>query len=183
MVGIPMLLISERPLHLTLLYSVDVPDSKFGGDTLFIDMVSALQRLPKRLKQIVQTRDASHEILWAYKIGEIDVCKSIKQLCQEVQEKGPKISRPCVLVHPITGNKSLYVNPTYTTSINDLSSSESDNCLRNIFECVLTEDNILRYKWSVNDLLIYDNRSMIHTATPVDDNRRRVVYRIGIMES
>jgi alpha-ketoglutarate-dependent taurine dioxygenase len=94
---------STTPLHLTLLYGVDTPDSIFGGDTLFIDMVSALQNLPPKLKAIIRDRKAFHEIVFAYRIGEADVGKSIKDLIQEVQEKSPTVCHPCVLKQPFTG--------------------------------------------------------------------------------
>jgi taurine dioxygenase len=74
------------------------------------------------------------------------------------------------------------MNPIYTTSIVGISQTESDNYLKEIFEFTLQKKHILRYKWNKNDLVIYDNRSLIHTATPIDENARRVIYRLGIME-
>jgi taurine dioxygenase len=71
---------------------------------------------------------------------------------------------PIVRTHPETGNKILYVNPTYTKKIIGLPTEESDELLEKIFRHQEKLDLSCRFKWTENAVAILDNRCTQHYA-------------------
>ena len=75
---------------------------------------------------------------------------------------------PVIRTHPVTGFKTLFVNKSFTTRINDLAPDESEALLDYLFRHVSENHDLqVRYKWGLNDVAIWDNRSTFHTATYV----------------
>lgn len=74
---------------------------------------------------------------------------------------------PLVRTNPVTGWKSIYAVGQHLHHINDVSASESDVFKKYLLDLV-TQNHItqVRYRWSKNDLAIWDNRSTYHAATP-----------------
>jgi alpha-ketoglutarate-dependent taurine dioxygenase len=73
---------------------------------------------------------------------------------------------PLIRTNPVTGWKSVFVNKGFTKRINGLSKDESDTLLAYLFNLVTqNHDAQVRYRWSKNDLAIWDNRSTFHCAT------------------
>ncbi len=84
---------------------------------------------------------------------------------------------PVVLVHPETGRKALYVSETFTTRITELTAAESANILDMLFLHVQRPDFCMRWRWTSNDLAVWDNRSVQHFAVP-DYSTSRMMERI-----
>ena len=86
---------------------------------------------------------------------------------------------------PVTGNKILYVNWTYTKKIIGLSKKESDELLMKIFKHQERLELTCRFRWTKNAVAIWDNRSVIHYAiADYFPNRglghRRIMDRVAI---
>lgn len=77
-----------------------------------------------------------------------------------------KTTHPIIRTNPVTGWKSVYVNKGFTKRINGVSKDESDVLLNYLFS-LLTQnhDAQVRYRWTKNDVAIWDNRSTMHCAT------------------
>jgi taurine dioxygenase len=86
---------------------------------------------------------------------------------------------PVVKVHPETGRKALYVNQTWTTRIVELEPFESSRILAMLFEHVKSPDFNVRWRWSTNDIAIWDNRVVLHYAV-ADYEMERAMQRIVI---
>ncbi|KAF5103137.1 hypothetical protein D0Z00_000115 [Geotrichum galactomycetum] len=72
---------------------------------------------------------------------------------------------PIVRVHPVTGYKSLYVNPGFTRSIVGVPRAESNAILKFLFTQIeSSQEATVRYKWGVNDVAFWDNRAALHRA-------------------
>ena len=74
-------------------------------------------------------------------------------------------THPVVVVHPITGRKVIYVNPGFTECINGMSRQESDDILGQLYEHVLQPRFRYDHRWSVGDVLMWDNLGVIHRGT------------------
>ena len=86
---------------------------------------------------------------------------------------------PVVRVHPVTGWKSVFVNPNHTKRIVGVTKDESDTILKYLYGLVqLNHDLQVRFKWEKNSLAIWDNRSNFHTATFDYGKHRRVGDRV-----
>ncbi len=87
----------------------------------------------------------------------------------------PPVRHPAVRTHPVTGRRSLYVNPAYTTKIEGLDEADSADTLARIYAHCIEDRFRLRYKWSAGDVLVWENISVMHKATtqdlPADHNR------------
>jgi alpha-ketoglutarate-dependent taurine dioxygenase len=73
---------------------------------------------------------------------------------------------PVVRVHPVTGWKSIYVNPGFTRRIVGVPKSESDAILKFLFaQLAKNPDFQVRFKWEPNSIAFWDNRVVTHSAT------------------
>ncbi|SHM98941.1 taurine dioxygenase [Pseudomonas asturiensis] len=167
-----------EPLPLTMLHAQQIPET--GGDTLFVDMQSVYDDLPKDLYRRVHNRQAVHDVRWTYKVKEDDVGESIQEIFTRLEQTFPASVHPTVAVHPRTQRKSLYVNPGYTTRISGYSQEQSRALLDGLFAFALKPERIFNYQWEPNDLLIWDNRSVLHCATELSRDAQRVMFRIGV---
>ncbi|MFL5333207.1 MAG: TauD/TfdA dioxygenase family protein [Geminicoccaceae bacterium] len=76
-----------------------------------------------------------------------------------------RAEHPVVRRHPVTGEAALYVNPAFTTRILNLPETESRRLLQALFAVATAEALTWRHAWQEGDVLIWDNRSVLHTAS------------------
>ena len=86
---------------------------------------------------------------------------------------------PVVRVHPVTGERALFVNPGFTTRIVGLSPSQSDALLQLLFDEVSNPAYTVRFRWAKGSLAFWDNRATAHLAPSDLDHLdvTRVLYR------
>jgi alpha-ketoglutarate-dependent taurine dioxygenase len=162
----------ERPPKFTLLRAIRLPP--VGGDTCWANMVAAYEALSKPMRSMLDGLTAIHSIepplsrLDDYGDVFLSNFRKIHAL-QQVH--------PVVLLHPETGRKALYVTQSCTTRIVELSSAESRGLLDLLFDHIKSPDFSMRWRWSPNDVAMWDNRSVQHYAVP-DYDTQRVVHRI-----
>ncbi len=169
-----------EPLPLTFLHAQRLPDVEGQGDTLFVDMQAALRTLPVRLRERIEGRRAKHDVRWTYKVKQSDLGESVQEIFQRLGKTFPAVSHPTIVRHRHTRQEALYLSPGYTTHIEGYSEEDSRALLDEIFAHVLQPEHIFAYRWEPNDLLIWDNRSVIHCATDLPREAERVMHRIGI---
>ena len=157
----------------TQLYALEIPS--YGGDTLFANMQAAYNALPERLK----TRIAPLKVDFGYG-GRAR--KGIERLDPEDQARPPAV-HDMVRVHSETGRKSLFINPNHVIRIQGMSEAEGDKLLAELYWYMLQPNAEYRHKWQAGDIIIWDNRSTVHSAAggyPTDE--RRIHWRTTIME-
>lgn len=157
----------------TQLYGLEIPS--YGGDTLFASMHAAYDALPERLKQ----RIAPLKVEFGYGGKER---KGFDLLDPEDQARPPAI-HDMVRVHPETGRKSLYINPTHVIRVVGMPEAEGERLLSELYWYMLQPNAEYRHKWKAGDIVIWDNRCTVHSAAggnPADE--RRVHWRMTIME-
>lgn len=157
----------------TQLYGLEIPS--YGGDTLFASMHAAYDALPERLKQKI----ARLKVEFGYGGRER---KGFDLLDPEDQARPPAV-HDMVRVHPETGRKSLYINPTHVIRIQGMGEAEGDRLLAELYWYMLQPNAEYRHKWQAGDVVIWDNRCTVHSAAggyPGDE--RRIHWRTTIME-
>lgn len=165
------------PLPLTFLYALEVPQS--GGDTLFINMQSIYNSLGASIVTNLETMYGVHEASYAYRVTENDVDYSINDILSRLRENFPAVKHPAIITHPVTKVKSVYLSHGYTTNlIKD--NNEYRELLAEVKEYITKEEHIYSYHWQPQDLVIWDNRSVIHSATDLPITANRKMMRIGI---
>ena len=80
---------------------------------------------------------------------------------EKQKRERPPVSHPIVRTHPETGQKSLYIG-MHTSHIEGISEIEGKNLLDELLEAATTSKNIYRHKWQSGDLVLWDNRCLLH---------------------
>jgi taurine dioxygenase len=167
----------EKPAMGSLLYGIEVPPE--GGDTLFANMYQAYETLPEETKQKIATLHGAHS--YATSPDGYERGGKRAELTEE-QKAGQRreIQHPVVRTHPETGRKALYVNSGFTKRIVEMDENDGKKLLAALFKHSIQEKLIYQHKWRLNDLLIWDNRCLIHLATPYDPKYTRHMLRTTV---
>ena len=154
----------DKPSMATILYAIKNPDR--GGDTEFANMYAAYDALPEDMKRQLAGLKAVHAVS---KLKNKRVTVSSRRPdgkdFYERQKSLPDQVWPLVRTHPATGKKALYVSPRFTIGIEGISEKESDEILDRLFLHQIRSEFLYRHKWRDHDLVMWDNRSVIHRAT------------------
>jgi len=104
----------------------------------------------------------------------------IAELDDEQKAKLEGAVHPVVRVHPRSGRKALFVNEGFTAKINDLPDDEAEALLDQLCKHCLQPQFQYRHQWQAGDLVIWDHRCLIHSATYYNPEQRRTLYRTSI---
>ncbi|MFJ5300629.1 TauD/TfdA dioxygenase family protein [Pseudomonas sp. NPDC088368] len=167
----------ELPSLGSMLYAQELPSE--GGDTLFADMHQAWETLPEHLRKAVEGRKAVHSYTSRYSHGK-NAENWRPTLSAEQLAQVAVVSHPIVRTHPENGRKALFVSEGFTTHIVDIPEDESRAILEEIYAHSVRTENVLRHKWQENDMVFWDNRSLIHLAGGTPDHLRRRLHRTTI---
>jgi taurine dioxygenase len=159
-----------------LLYSLEV--TKEGGETGFISMYDAYETLPEDLKKAIEGKqikhDASHNSAGELRKGYEPV---------DDPREAPGALHPIVVRHPVTNRKALYLGRRPRGYIVGMSLEESEALLDRLWAHATDESKSWWQKWNVGDLLMWDNRCVMHKRTAFDPKERRFMLRTQIKGS
>jgi taurine dioxygenase len=159
----------ERPSLGSMLHAQELPTE--GGDTLFADMHLAWDTLPAPLRRAAEGLRAEHSYLVKYE--ELRERNPWRPKLSEAQVAEVKpVTQPVVRTHPETGRKALFVSEHFTTRIVGLPEDESRDLLRQLFAHSVRPEHIYRHRWQAHDMVFWDNRSLMHLATPFPADQR-----------
>ena len=152
----------------SILRSVEVPTC--GGDTHWTNLVVAYQRLSPPLRQLVDGLHAVHRnTLHISREGE-----GLPSHLRAMFTAQPLAAlHPVVRVHPETGERSLFVNPTFTSHIVELGRLESRRLLDLLYELMQAPELTVRFRWEPGSVAFWDNRATAHLAPRDLSGRRR----------
>src|SRR5579859_5609590 len=160
------------PFKATQLYAVAIPSR--GGDTLFASMYAAYDALPQSLKDRLAGK------LGAFAYGGRE--KRSALLNEEDRDWRP-VFHPIIRTHPETGRKALYFDPGKILRIEGFEETESDELIDELTERMIQPDAQYRHKWTVGDVVIWDNRSCYHLAAgDYPPEEERIHWRVSIHE-
>lgn len=171
---------TEEPPKASCLYALSV--SETGGETGYIDMHSVYETLPSDLKQQVEGRTIKHDSVYTLD-GFLRDGSGERINPDEVDVStiaGP--SHPVVRTHPETGRKALYLGRRQNTYINGLTVEDSETLLDRLWDHVGAQSpsSSWHQDWRVGDLLIWDNRRVMHRRNSFPTTSRRVMHRTQV---
>jgi taurine dioxygenase len=169
-----------EPLPMTMLYPQVLPVSK--RETYFIDMERAYRTLPADLRARIAGARAIHDAKWRYKVTAADIDRAIVDILSDVEKIVPPVVHPAVIQHPVTGNHVLYVSSGFTAGIEGLSHEENARLMRRLFAFVERDASVHVHTWHEGDILLWDNRTVIHRASETPAGEQSCSYRIGIYD-
>ena len=155
----------ETPSLCTLLQAVRLP--REGGDTAFACMTRAYAALPPDIKARIEGRRAIHNPskLVNPRVEISPLRKDAAAFYAGQSARFAEVSHPIVRTHPATGEKSLYVQPRFTVGIEGMDDDEAQPLLDLLFAHQIRPEFVYLNKWREGDLLMWDNRCVIHYAT------------------
>ena len=159
---------SKTIAFVNVLYALKVPrrDGRPLGATRFANMTAAYDALPIDVQRKIEGRSATHsfEKFWEMMRERGGAHTSRTPMTEEQKRMKPPVSQPMVLVHPISGRKSLYADPGYTVSIDGMDIQESDGLLDFLFRDQLRPELQYAHRWNEGDVLVWDNLRTLHNA-------------------
>jgi taurine dioxygenase len=159
---------SKTIAFLNVLYALKVPrrDGRPLGATLFANMADAYDALPRDVKQRIEGRTATHDFekFWEMMRSRKGEATSRPPLTDAQRRQKPAVSHPMVMVHPISGRKSLYADPGYTVSIDGMPAAEGEELLQFLFQHQLQPQFQYAHRWNEGDVLVWDNLWTLHNA-------------------
>jgi taurine dioxygenase len=167
----------ETPSLGSMLHAQELPAE--GGDTLFANQHTAWEQLPGYLRRAVEHAKAEHSYLARY----ADLQKKNPwrpNLTQAQIDEVKPVVHPVVRTHPESGRRALFVSEHFTTRIVGLPEDESRALLDELFDHSTRPEHIYRHKWQPQDMVFWDNRSLLHLAAGCPDDQRRKLYRTTI---
>ncbi|MEU0647097.1 TauD/TfdA dioxygenase family protein [Streptomyces umbrinus] len=166
-----------NPPQASTLRSITIPP--YGGETLIASSAAAYRNLPEPLRLLADTLWAEHTNDYDYAVPEEEV--DAEQAAQRAQFTSIKYrtAHPVVRVHPLTGERGLFIGG-FAQRIVGLSVSESRKVLDLLQAYVTRPENVLRHRWSPNQLVLFDNRITQHYAIDNYDGLPRRLNRVTV---
>ncbi len=160
----------------TILYAVEAPAGQ--GHTEFLNIELACETLPEPLRQRVEGLQLKHDDTY-------DSGGNRRAGYAPVTDVrvSPGAVHPLVCTHPETGRDALYLGRRPNAYVVGLSIEESEALLDQLWAHAVQEQFIWRQDWLPGDVLVWDNRSVLHHRKPFDPNARRMMRRVVIKGS
>ncbi len=155
------------PAKATMLQGLDIPS--LGDETKFANMHKAYETLAPDHRRRLDELRAVHGYDTMRAPG-----RAKTRTAEEAAET-PEVVHPLVRTHDESGLKAIYFNPNRTDRIEGLGREESDALLDGLYRHMTEPELQYRHDWRVGDILLWDNRSLIHavnTDFPVGETRR-----------
>ncbi len=166
------------PSAASLFYGAITPPE--GAATRFIDATAAYRDLPAATRARIDGLRAVHslETLYAWQRQHSPWRKPITE---EKKRAYPPVSHPLVRTHPVTGERSLFICPAVISHVEGLTAAASAALLAELAAHATQDRYVYRHRWTQGDLVIWDNRCTLHTATLFDHTRyQRLMWRTTV---
>ncbi len=147
--------------------------TRHGGETWFCDLERVYDDLPEMLKGRVDGMRAVHD----FEVSRRAV-GNLTPLSAEEKAAVPVVEHPLVRIHPVSGRRSLFLSPVHMSHVVGLSNADSKALIGELTNFAVRDEYIYKHRWWPGDVLIWDNRSLMHWAQPYDEHvLRRVMHR------
>jgi len=178
------------PPAITMLRSVQVPP--WGGDTMWANAALAYRTLGPVTQQVcaqLKVRFSMRDVLASARenaeprdnpVGKLVATRGMAELPAGLRRKVEGAAHPLVRTHARSGEKSLYVDPSYAIGIEGMHVTESAPLLKMLTDHLTQPAFTCRLRWEPDMLVLWDNRLCVHQAFNDYDGYRREMYRTTI---
>lgn len=158
-----------EPSMATILHTIVMPPD--GGDTVFANMYAAYEALPESEKEFLKGKKVVHS--WELSRENIG-----RVLSDEEKRDAPPNAHPLARVHPETGRTSLFLG-MHASHIEGMPFEEGRAKILELEAHATKPEFTFRHTWSMGDMLMWDNRCLLHRADPNFDAAAfpRVLHR------
>ena len=158
----------------SLLLALELPAA--GGDTEFADMRAAYDDLPEARRDELSELVAEHSAFFSrMQLGDL-------QYTPEDLAKYPSVRWPIVRENSSSGRRSLFIG-AHAMGVDGYPVPEGRLLLADLLEEATRPAYVYRHVWQEGDLVIWDNRSVLHRGRPYDLTRKRVLRRTTVEDA
>jgi alpha-ketoglutarate-dependent 2,4-dichlorophenoxyacetate dioxygenase len=144
-----------------------------GGNTEFADMRAAYDALDAETKALVQDLICEHSLMYSRgSLGMLDYSDEERAMFRPVRQR-------LVRTHPVTGRRSLYL-ASHAGAIVGMPMAEARILLRDLNEHATQPRFVYAHAWRMWDLVMWDNRQMMHRVRRYDDGQPRDMRRTTV---
>jgi taurine dioxygenase len=160
-----------EPPKATTLFAVEIPTH--GGDTQFVNVQAAFEELPEAEKEKISSLMCRH-------VGESS--HSPRKMAASVTgKKKSEALQPLVAINPDNGKPGLFLNTARMEDIPGLSDEEMKTLVAGLMAHATQAKYEYRHKWRKNDVVVWDNRSVLHQANgDVPPEQYRYLLRLMV---
>jgi len=161
----------ERPTAARMLVAMEVPPRELGGNTFFLSCYAAYDALPADMKQRISGMTVKQADI-------IDTAMKLRpgaSLDADIRTV-PGPSHPVISTHPETGHNLLFLGRRHGAYVNGCSLEESEALLNQLWAHCTEPRFCYEHRWSVGDVVVWDNRATLHRRDPFDSKSRRVLF-------
>lgn len=163
-----------NPPMASILHGVVVPE--YGGDTHWSNLAVAYERLSASTRSMIDSMRAVHHNV----LGETGA-RSRTAFDTTMRSRDLEVEHPVVRVHPETGERSLFINPLWTSHLVGVPHRESKHLLEMLYEQIADLDFTVRFRWQAGSVAFWDNRATAHLVPgDVPDGMHRRMERITL---
>ena len=161
------------PAKCSLLSAREIPSS--GGETEFADLRAAWDALPETRKRALDGLVVEHSIFRSRsQIGFAD-------FNDEIYRQLPPVPQALVRHHPASGRTSLYL-ASHASHIPGWPVEKGRALIEEMVAFATQPQFVYQHRWTVGDLVMWDNRCTMHRGRPYDDTQRRVLHRTTVSD-
>jgi taurine dioxygenase len=164
---------NETPPMASALYALEIPAT--GGETGFNNMYLAYETLPDRLKRRIEGMQCKHDASRNSTGGRRGNYPDVTN-----PKDAPGAIHPIVRTHPVTGRDALFLGRRLNAYIMGLSVEDSEALLDELWAHVTKPELTWYQEWQVGDLILWDNRCVMHRRDAFDGSQRRIMHRTQI---
>jgi taurine dioxygenase len=169
----------EIPSDASLFYGEIVPPE--GGETNFSDATGAYAELDAATKRRIDGLRAVHSLNTLHEWGRRHN-PGREPMSEARKAEWPPVNQPLVRTHPVTGAKSLYLCPAVISHIEGMDAAEGRALIDELAAHVSQPRYVYSHRWQQGDLVVWDNRAVLHTASLFDHLRyERLMYRTTVV--
>ena len=162
---------TAHPIEAICLHALEMPDD--GSPTIYADAVAAVDRLPSPLR----ARLEEMEVLNCFDLLQEG---DHRMRVAEIDPRSPRCTHPIIGVHPRTGERVVMANALHSDSIVGIPPGESEQLLGELFEVLYDPDHLYEHRWSVGDVVLWDNIALHHGRAHVPSDAPRTLQRVTI---
>lgn len=154
----------------SILYMVEMP--RDGANTYWANLQLAYETLPAETRSRIDDLSAVYDYLARQSTYDDEDTMSAA-----LRRKTPPVAHPLVNVHPTTGKKSLYLDPTTAVGIQGLPEAAGRALLDELNAHATQPAFVYTHRWQAGDLIMWDNGFLLHRRDPFDPNQNRLLKR------
>jgi taurine dioxygenase len=165
----------DEPSLGSLFYCLECPEGE--GETAFISMRAVYDALPEDRKRWLEGKSCVFDFVWHHEQNH----KHRTPMTEEQKAKVPPVTHPAVVSHPESGRRSLLVSEYHCRRFDDMTEEESRPIIDELLAFAQRPEFGYIHSWTPGDLVIWDNRCLLHKAMPFDEtNARRLMHRTTV---